>query len=110
MNLTIHPSAQEMITKRGSRIITAKIDRKSGGCGRPLLERIFPSVDRGKPKEKALPEYREISIGEITVFAHKSMEEYKHLEIYAANTLLGKKLFLRCVAEDGSNCFGSYLA
>jgi len=104
VNLTIDPSAYPLIAKKGN-VISVKVDKKTAGCGRPLV-RVFPEVDKGRPKDKVLAEYTELLIGDITVFAHKSLEEYEQLEVFVTGTLLGKKMFLRCTASDGGNCFG----
>lgn len=67
--------------------------------------RALPSVRLGKPEELE-KEYSTLNIGGVTVFAHKSLEEFGELEIDLEGGVFGKRLVLRGVTQDTQGCCG----
>jgi hypothetical protein len=68
--------------------------------------RTIPSVWRDKPQEKDLPEFKELRLDNITVYAHKSLEEFGQLEVAVEKSFTGHNLVLRGLAQESSGCCG----
>ena len=64
------------------------------------------SVWRGQPEEMESAEYQDVKIGDVTVFAHQSLQSYDVLEIDLEKSFFSSRLVIRGVPVNSSGCCG----
>jgi hypothetical protein len=68
--------------------------------------RTIPSVWRGKPEEKDMPEFKELKLDNVTVYVHNSLDEFGQLEVAVEKSFTGRNLVLRGLPQENNNCCG----